>query len=203
MCHSFILLSLWSRVENRFVTLLPHRCSNSWQTWRSRGRTAGRTNTALGSRTSTPSCMRLAVSPLHLFTDLALFYKSGVSNVPTVYLCTSTQTLKYLSKTPCSRQSPETVKEFLTTMMPHKLTKSVWLHMSIDAMSHKMYRIYSPVLQTIVFIDIFPLHQGRKTTTVEPSTTDSSGNSASECHKLLLLNITFPSFVSCSLLVYL
>lgn len=33
------------------------------------------------------------------------------------------QTLKYLSKTPCSRQSPEIVKEFLTTMMPQKLTK--------------------------------------------------------------------------------
>lgn len=36
------------------------------------------------------------------------------------------QTLKYLSQTPCSRQRPETVKEFLTTMMHHKLTKSVF-----------------------------------------------------------------------------
>ncbi|KAK1883088.1 DNA-directed RNA polymerase III subunit RPC9 [Dissostichus eleginoides] len=36
-----------------------------------------------------------------------------------------TQTLKYLSKTPCSRQNPEIVKEFLTTMKPHKLTKSM------------------------------------------------------------------------------
>ncbi|XP_068600199.1 DNA-directed RNA polymerase III subunit RPC9 isoform X1 [Brachionichthys hirsutus] len=34
------------------------------------------------------------------------------------------ETLKYLSKMPCSRQSPEIVKEFLTTMMPHKLTKA-------------------------------------------------------------------------------
>nr|XP_020455365.1 DNA-directed RNA polymerase III subunit RPC9 [Monopterus albus] len=34
------------------------------------------------------------------------------------------ETLKYLSKTPCSRQSPEIVKEFLVTMMPHKLTKA-------------------------------------------------------------------------------
>lgn len=42
-----------------------------------------------------------------------------------VLVCISTQTMKYLSKTPCSRQSPEIVKEFLTTMMPHKLTKSV------------------------------------------------------------------------------
>uniref|UniRef100_A0A8C8FLX6 DNA-directed RNA polymerase III subunit RPC9 n=1 Tax=Oncorhynchus tshawytscha TaxID=74940 RepID=A0A8C8FLX6_ONCTS len=33
-------------------------------------------------------------------------------------------TLKYLSKTPCSRQNPETVKNFLTTMVPHKLTKA-------------------------------------------------------------------------------
>uniref|UniRef100_A0A8C5HHI9 DNA-directed RNA polymerase III subunit RPC9 n=1 Tax=Gouania willdenowi TaxID=441366 RepID=A0A8C5HHI9_GOUWI len=34
------------------------------------------------------------------------------------------ETLKYLSKAPCSRQSPEIIKEFLTTMMPHKLTKA-------------------------------------------------------------------------------
>uniref|UniRef100_A0A672HF55 DNA-directed RNA polymerase III subunit RPC9 n=1 Tax=Salarias fasciatus TaxID=181472 RepID=A0A672HF55_SALFA len=34
------------------------------------------------------------------------------------------ETLKYLSKAPCSRQSPEIVKNFLTTMMPHKLTKA-------------------------------------------------------------------------------
>uniref|UniRef100_A0A3P9H0B4 DNA-directed RNA polymerase III subunit RPC9 n=1 Tax=Oryzias latipes TaxID=8090 RepID=A0A3P9H0B4_ORYLA len=34
------------------------------------------------------------------------------------------ETLKYLSKTPCSRQSPEVVREFLTTMMPQKLTKA-------------------------------------------------------------------------------
>uniref|UniRef100_A0A665TYR4 DNA-directed RNA polymerase III subunit RPC9 n=1 Tax=Echeneis naucrates TaxID=173247 RepID=A0A665TYR4_ECHNA len=34
------------------------------------------------------------------------------------------ETLKHLSNTPCSRQSPEIVKEFLTTMMPHKLTKA-------------------------------------------------------------------------------
>ncbi|CAG08852.1 unnamed protein product, partial [Tetraodon nigroviridis] len=34
------------------------------------------------------------------------------------------ETLKYLSQTPCSRQRPETVKEFLTTMMHHKLTKA-------------------------------------------------------------------------------
>nr|XP_033470675.1 DNA-directed RNA polymerase III subunit RPC9-like [Epinephelus lanceolatus] len=32
------------------------------------------------------------------------------------------ETLKYLSKTPCCRQSPEIVKEFLTTMMPHKVS---------------------------------------------------------------------------------
>ncbi|KAF7663553.1 hypothetical protein LDENG_00207990 [Lucifuga dentata] len=34
------------------------------------------------------------------------------------------ETLKYLSKMPCSRQSPEVVMEFLSTMMPHKLTKA-------------------------------------------------------------------------------
>ncbi|XP_054611993.1 DNA-directed RNA polymerase III subunit RPC9 [Dunckerocampus dactyliophorus] len=34
------------------------------------------------------------------------------------------ETLKYLSKTPCSRQSPEIVKEFLSTMKHQKLTKA-------------------------------------------------------------------------------
>uniref|UniRef100_A0A8C2J923 DNA-directed RNA polymerase III subunit RPC9 n=1 Tax=Cyprinus carpio TaxID=7962 RepID=A0A8C2J923_CYPCA len=33
-------------------------------------------------------------------------------------------TLKYLSKTPCAHQNPDTVKEFLTAMLPHKLTKA-------------------------------------------------------------------------------
>uniref|UniRef100_A0A8B9HT76 DNA-directed RNA polymerase III subunit RPC9 n=1 Tax=Astyanax mexicanus TaxID=7994 RepID=A0A8B9HT76_ASTMX len=34
------------------------------------------------------------------------------------------ETLKYLSKMPCSHQSPENVKDFLTAMLPHKLTKA-------------------------------------------------------------------------------
>ncbi|XP_030637849.1 DNA-directed RNA polymerase III subunit RPC9 [Chanos chanos] len=34
------------------------------------------------------------------------------------------ETLKYLSKTPCSRQNPEIVKGFLTAMLSHKLTKA-------------------------------------------------------------------------------
>ncbi|XP_051960724.1 DNA-directed RNA polymerase III subunit RPC9-like [Xyrauchen texanus] len=34
------------------------------------------------------------------------------------------ETLKYLSKTPCVHQNPETVKEFLSAMLPHKLTKA-------------------------------------------------------------------------------
>lgn len=37
----------------------------------------------------------------------------------------ATQTLKYLSKTPCGRQRPEMVGAFLSAMMRHKLTKSV------------------------------------------------------------------------------
>lgn len=38
------------------------------------------------------------------------------------------QTLKYLSKTPCAHQSPEIIKDFLSEMLPHKLTKWVqWL----------------------------------------------------------------------------
>ncbi|XP_047644469.1 DNA-directed RNA polymerase III subunit RPC9-like [Phacochoerus africanus] len=34
------------------------------------------------------------------------------------------ETLKYISKTPCRHQSPEIVREFLTAMKNHKLTKA-------------------------------------------------------------------------------
>ncbi|XP_017688026.1 PREDICTED: DNA-directed RNA polymerase III subunit RPC9 isoform X2 [Lepidothrix coronata] len=34
------------------------------------------------------------------------------------------ETLKYISKTPCRYQSPETVREFLIAMKGHKLTKA-------------------------------------------------------------------------------
>ncbi|CAL8365383.1 unnamed protein product [Lota lota] len=47
-------------------------------------------------------------------------HSAGQQNLNTIMY----ETLKYLSKTPCSLQSPETVREFLTTMMPHKLTKA-------------------------------------------------------------------------------
>ncbi|KAG9492606.1 hypothetical protein GDO78_000877 [Eleutherodactylus coqui] len=33
------------------------------------------------------------------------------------------ETLKYLSNSPCQRQNPEMVKEFLTALKDHKLTK--------------------------------------------------------------------------------
>lgn len=47
-------------------------------------------------------------------------HSAGQQNLNTIMY----ETLKYLSKTPCCRQSPQIVKEFLTTMMPHKLTKA-------------------------------------------------------------------------------
>ncbi|XP_029468774.1 DNA-directed RNA polymerase III subunit RPC9 isoform X3 [Rhinatrema bivittatum] len=34
------------------------------------------------------------------------------------------KTLKYLSKTPCQHQSPEVLRDFLTAMKPHKVTKA-------------------------------------------------------------------------------
>ncbi|XP_029468777.1 DNA-directed RNA polymerase III subunit RPC9 isoform X5 [Rhinatrema bivittatum] len=34
------------------------------------------------------------------------------------------ETLKYLSKTPCQHQSPEVLRDFLTAMKPHKVTKA-------------------------------------------------------------------------------
>ncbi|XP_045896100.1 DNA-directed RNA polymerase III subunit RPC9-like [Micropterus dolomieu] len=47
-------------------------------------------------------------------------HSTGQQNLNTIMY----ETLKHLSKTPCSRQSPEIVKDFLTTMKPHKLTKA-------------------------------------------------------------------------------
>ncbi|XP_051956521.1 DNA-directed RNA polymerase III subunit RPC9-like [Xyrauchen texanus] len=45
---------------------------------------------------------------------------SGQQNLNTIMY----ETLKYLSKTPCVHQNPETVKDFLSAMLPHKLTKA-------------------------------------------------------------------------------
>ncbi|XP_045895850.1 DNA-directed RNA polymerase III subunit RPC9 isoform X2 [Micropterus dolomieu] len=47
-------------------------------------------------------------------------HSTGQQNLNTIMY----ETLKHLSKAPCSRQSPEIVKDFLTTMKPHKLTKA-------------------------------------------------------------------------------
>ncbi|XP_051537356.1 DNA-directed RNA polymerase III subunit RPC9-like isoform X2 [Myxocyprinus asiaticus] len=47
-------------------------------------------------------------------------HSSGQQNLNTIMY----ETLKYLSKTPCVHQNPETVKEFLSAMLPHKLTKA-------------------------------------------------------------------------------
>ncbi|XP_067279282.1 DNA-directed RNA polymerase III subunit RPC9 [Pseudorasbora parva] len=47
-------------------------------------------------------------------------HSTGQQNLNTIMY----ETLKYLSKTPCVHQKPETVEEFLTAMLPHKLTKA-------------------------------------------------------------------------------
>ncbi|XP_073681235.1 DNA-directed RNA polymerase III subunit RPC9 [Garra rufa] len=47
-------------------------------------------------------------------------HSAGQQNLNTIMY----ETLKYLSKTPCAHQNPDTVKEFLTGMLPHKLTKA-------------------------------------------------------------------------------
>ncbi|KAM9614586.1 DNA-directed RNA polymerase III subunit RPC9 isoform 3-T3 [Morphnus guianensis] len=44
---------------------------------------------------------------------------SGQQNLNTIMY----ETLKYISKTPCRYQSPETVRDFLIAMKGHKLTK--------------------------------------------------------------------------------
>ncbi|XP_014399928.1 PREDICTED: DNA-directed RNA polymerase III subunit RPC9 isoform X2 [Myotis brandtii] len=46
-------------------------------------------------------------------------HSTGQQNLNTI----TYETLKYISKTPCSHQSPEIVREFLTAMKSHKLTK--------------------------------------------------------------------------------
>ncbi|XP_057604243.1 DNA-directed RNA polymerase III subunit RPC9 isoform X2 [Hippopotamus amphibius kiboko] len=47
-------------------------------------------------------------------------HSSGQQNLNTI----TYETLKYISKTPCRHQSPEIVREFLTAMKSHKLTKT-------------------------------------------------------------------------------
>uniref|UniRef100_A0ABI0NS47 DNA-directed RNA polymerase III subunit RPC9 n=3 Tax=Bos TaxID=9903 RepID=A0ABI0NS47_BOVIN len=47
-------------------------------------------------------------------------HSSGQQNLNTI----TYETLKYISKTPCKHQSPEIVREFLTAMKSHKLTKA-------------------------------------------------------------------------------
>ncbi|XP_041097012.1 DNA-directed RNA polymerase III subunit RPC9 [Polyodon spathula] len=47
-------------------------------------------------------------------------HSAGQQNLNTIMY----ETLKYLSKTPCKLQSPEIVRDFLTEMIPHKLTKA-------------------------------------------------------------------------------
>uniref|UniRef100_A0A4X1SWM1 DNA-directed RNA polymerase III subunit RPC9 n=1 Tax=Sus scrofa TaxID=9823 RepID=A0A4X1SWM1_PIG len=47
-------------------------------------------------------------------------HSSGQQNLNTI----TYETLKYISKTPCRHQSPEIVREFLTAMKNHKLTKA-------------------------------------------------------------------------------
>ncbi|XP_068572654.1 DNA-directed RNA polymerase III subunit RPC9 [Cebidichthys violaceus] len=59
-----------------------------------------------------------------LMTDLKEQRKDSGKNKQQNLNTIMYETLNYLSKTPCSRQTPEIVKEFLTTMMPHKLTKA-------------------------------------------------------------------------------
>ncbi|XP_019507226.1 PREDICTED: DNA-directed RNA polymerase III subunit RPC9 [Hipposideros armiger] len=47
-------------------------------------------------------------------------HSSGQQNLNTI----TYETLKYIPKTPCKRQSPEIAREFLTAMKSHKLTKA-------------------------------------------------------------------------------
>ncbi|XP_030078241.1 DNA-directed RNA polymerase III subunit RPC9 isoform X2 [Microcaecilia unicolor] len=47
-------------------------------------------------------------------------HSTGQQNLNTIMY----ETLKYLSKTPCQHQNPEVLRDFLTAMKAHKLTKA-------------------------------------------------------------------------------
>ena len=103
---------------------------------------SGKNKHSAGQQNLNTIMYEVSTRPLPLFTDLNQLHESAVSNVHCYsFFCISIQTLKYLSKMPCSRQSPDIVKDFLTTMMPHKLTKSVRSHEGIDVSLHQMKSI--------------------------------------------------------------
>ncbi|XP_056587348.1 DNA-directed RNA polymerase III subunit RPC9 isoform X1 [Triplophysa dalaica] len=55
-------------------------------------------------------------------------HSTGQQNLNTIMY----ETLKYLSNTPCVRQRPETVQDFLTAMMPHKLTNCCFFSVPVE-----------------------------------------------------------------------
>ena len=104
---------------------------------------SGKNKHSAGQQNLNTIMYEVGTCPLPLLTDLNQLHHSAVSDVHCYsgFLCIPIQTLKYLSKMPCSRQSPDIVKDFLTTMMPHKLTKSVRSHEGIDVKLHQMNSI--------------------------------------------------------------
>lgn len=125
----------------------------------------GRASTVWDSRTWTPSCMRSAI----IFIELCLHPAVFVWRFTQILLPFALrQTLKYLSQTPCSRQSPETVKEFLTTMMHHKLTKSVYSRKATCAvMQCFIFIIYAAFIFSLVRAEKLQLLNHRPQTAVE------------------------------------